>query len=241
MAKGRPGRILSTIVVAAAKRKSTPRNWRDDPFADAKRRHAGRPAEPSSTFMRTVLTTCVAIAIAPGAVAAGSSPAFNRQRLVDSGGKTIGTVIGILGGGTGGVFVLRKVGGNAVLLQAEADAVFGSVNEGGFLHETTDCSGTRFLRVIGPKILIRDTTTIDSSGSGAGPLQHYFAGDPIEPHTMQSVEKTAALGECTPVGGTLLGNGFCCFSFGSQAQTLPAGPANLAIDTSKLRPPFSIR
>ena len=188
---------------------------------------------PSSiaAFRASLVLALLLAGLSRQSVARSQAP----NRLVDSSGKTVGAIVGSLGGGI--LFVLRKVNQYAVEFLVERDGIL-NTGDGGFMHDTTDCSGPRFLSVVDEKVLVRDVTRIDFSSTGAGPFEYHFAGDPIQSHKVKSFEWSAAPDDCKPPFATRLANGLCCF----PANTiLIGGPANVAIDPSKLHPPFSIR
>src|SRR5437899_6585785 len=114
------------------------------------------------------LVALLAMALTEGQAIAGS-PAFNRPpRVADSAGKVIGSAD--LGPSLTPVVVLRRVGGAVVSFYLASPFLLLGTSSLALVHETSDCSGTRYV-VQDATLLLRGVDFFDPSTDGTGPFQ----------------------------------------------------------------------
>lgn len=204
-----------------------------------------RAPRPVGTFV-TLLVLLVGVA---KPLAAASSPAFSHPpRVVDSAGRVVGTLVDTLfsSGDYSNVIVLRRVSGTAVAFRLSATGYpysFGS----SLIHESSDCSGPRYLLDEPPTVGFRIISTFDVSNVGTGPIESYYQGEPPGQHPVHSCENTATPSSCTADGGTPLASGFCCYAANpsggcpfSDGHVIQARPAVL-LELPAFTPPFSVK
>jgi hypothetical protein len=145
-------------------------------------------------------------------------------RLVDAGGRTVPGVSAPLGEGS--IFVYRA-GTRIVFSEVKRDGFRRGVE---FLHEEAGCTGPRLVRQPRQR-LVRIAWVQDDVA--------YFAGDPVEAHTIVSIESSFYTpGECTTAGGTILTNGFCCLASSGVTESGP--PATFELSALAVTPPFHL-
>lgn len=175
---------------------------------------------------RSLLYVAALVAIARSAIA---GPAFSHTpRLVDAGGRTIGTFLGPR--------VYRRE--NGLVLELSAQREFnGGIPE--FLHEQADCSDPR-LTEAKDRNLTREVVAAGAV-AGTGPVTTgYYAGDPIAVHIFRAQEGPSFYGQYTAARCAPTIAGYCCLSSEAVDSEITAGPTTV-IDLSGFVPPFSIR
>lgn len=148
---------------------------------------------------------------APGARGDAGAPGPAIQ-LVDGTGRKVAEKV-LLGDGSPALFAI----GTVAVLFGTGDTGFLPYLD--FQHEMPDCAGPRLI-VSGLRPLVRLGGVLETTG--------YYAGDPIETHTIASRSYASTAVDCADEGGTFAA-GFCCVNLTPQAKNV--GPA-VSVDMS---------
>lgn len=188
-----------------------------------------------SLLMVGLLSAMTARVVHAGAILTRS------PRVVDSAGKAVGTVVGGVQGGDYTYTVMRREGDSLVVIPVNRAGIPSEYVQ--FLHESSDCSGTRLIAASAGTMAQLAFPTSSSPGVGVATIA-YYAGTLGAEHVIRAFECPSIYGacslpECAPTVGP-----YCCIPVvvltGRETQVNPAAPA-LSFDVSGFVPPFKIK
>ena len=124
----------------------------------------------------------------------------------DANGAFVGAVIDL---GEFEVTIARRLGADVVAF----DVARGGLGQSGavtFSHESTDCSGPRYMEAdrLLPQAVVRGGTA-------------YWPTNPIERRTIRSMESELSPEACAARRGTILPGGFCCLTLQFDCNVAP--------------------
>lgn len=164
----------------------------------------------------------VALAISPAAALAGP------PTVVDANNKRLGALTSSPGGEPCPSNVLLKVGKTLVALGVDRTRIV-RCSVPAFLHDSTDCSGPRYLAVATSDLARR--AYIDGTTAS-------YPADPIQTRTIRSQEVAGYTpAGCTARGGTPVGSGLCCLPDNISVETGSVATFDLSVFT----PPFRVK